>query len=43
MEVNCDIIVECCEWSKNLIQLDSYMHSGKQFVFLVDGEDVVVS
>ena len=32
MEVRNDIIVECCEWSKNLTQLDSYMHSGKQFV-----------
>ena len=32
MEVRCDIIPQCCGWSKNLTQLDSYMRSGKQFV-----------
>ena len=32
MEVRRDIIAECCEWSQNLTQLDSYMHSGKHFV-----------
>jgi len=32
VEVRCDIIPQCCGWSKNLTQLDSYMRSGKQFV-----------